>query len=246
MEIRLARKELQVVFANLNNADYTNASIAAKDFLDFLHDDPEAMQIIESLPKCEMDLNKWQQNLYNDQDGDLPRKKSERVALMLAILEKNQDDLTSISISFRSGARGVTDHIRKYVDDMVRPIYQYVDSELHKKELSAEPVSTTWITASNSVVINGDNYGSISQVNNEAVQLLGELSKIIRETIDLKPEEKLEVVSNIDTIKNQMVSPKPNPQIIKLAWQTVSSMANVSGASDLIVKLAPFIVNFLA
>lgn len=78
----------------------------------------------------------------------------------------------------------------------------------------------------------------MSQTNIETVELLNDLSEVLQKSDELTNEQKLEAINNIDTIKNQVVSPKPNEQIIKLAWQTVSAIATVSGAGELVGKIA--------
>lgn len=245
MDIRLVRKQLQVQFANLNSTDFDMASIAANDFLDFINDTPAISVILKSLPKNELDVEQWGKDFYSNRQISLPRDKRERMSFLLAFLELHKDDLLSISHYFRAGSSKFIDHIRKYIDTMVKPIYQYIDNELHIKELEVSPVSTTSITANHSIIISGNNYGSVSQTNIEALELLGKLSEVIQKSEELTDEQKLETINNIDTIKNQAVSPKPNKQIIDLAWGTVSAMASIAGATDLAVKTAA-LINLLA
>lgn len=237
MDIRLIRKQLNIEFSNLNTADFDSAEIAANDFFNFLHDTKIISEMIVRLPENTIDIDEWVRSLYNN-SLSLPRDKQERISFLLAVLEKYKDDLITISHHFYAGSRKIIDHIRKYIDTMVKPIYQYFDNELHAKELEASPVSTTSITANNSIIINGNNYGSVSQTNIDAVQSLSELSELLQKSDRLTANQKLEAINNIDTIKNQVVSPNPNKQIIKLAWQTVSTMANIAGATDLVSKLA--------
>jgi hypothetical protein len=113
-----------------------------------------------------------------------------------------------------------------------------LDTELHRKELETEPVSSTSITAGNVIMINGDNYGAISQNNNEAIHLLNELASKISNAAELEKDEKLEAIANIDTVKAQMSLPKPNWQIVKLAWSAVSTAATTAGAIDLVEKIS--------
>lgn len=244
MDIRLVRKQLQTEFANLNTADFDAASLAANDFFDYIHNSDIINEIIKKLPKNVIDIDQWGKDFYNQQEMNLPRDKQERVAFFLAFLEKHKDDLLSIAHYFRAGSSKFVDHIRKYIDIMVKPIYQYLDNELHIKELEVSPVSTTSITANHSIIINGNNYGSISQENTETVQSLTELSETLQKSDELTDEQKLEAINNIDTIKNQVMSPKPNKQIIKLAWQTVSAMATTAGATDFVAKVAHLLVGF--
>lgn len=246
MDIRLIRKQLQIEFANLNTADFDSVSLVANDFYDYIHSTDTINEIVQKLPKNTIDIDQWTKDFYNRQSQDLPRNKQERIAFFLAFLEKHKDDLISIAHYFHAGSNKYVDHIRKYVDTMVKPIYQYLDNELHIKELETSPVSTTSITANNSIIISGNNYGSISQTNIETVQSLSELSETLQKSSELTDEQKLEAVNNIDTIKNQVVSPKPNNQIIKLAWQTVSAMATTAGATDLVTKVAHLIASFLS
>lgn len=244
MDIRLVRKQLQTEFANLNMADFDAASLAASDFFDYIHNTDIINEIIKKLPKNAIDVDQWGKDFYNQQEINLPRNKQERIAFFLAFLEKHKDNLLSISHYFRAGSSKFIDHIRKYIDTMVKPIYQYLDNELHIKELEVSPVSTTSITANHSIIISGNNYGPLSQTNIGTLQSLSELSDVLQRSSELTDEQKLEVVNNIDTIKNQVVSPKPNKQIIKLAWQTVSAMATTAGATDFVTKVAHLLAMF--
>lgn len=244
MDIRLIRKQLQVEFANLNSADFDSVDIAANDFYDFLHNTDSISALIADLPKNTVDIDEWSQNLYNTALS-LPRNKQERVAFQLAVLEKYKDDLSAISSHFNAGSRKIIDHIRKYTDTMVKPIYQYFDNELHIKELASEPLSYTSITANHSIIISGNNYGSVSQTNIATLKALDQLSEELQNSIELTDEQKLEAVNNIDTIKNQAVSPKPNKQIVNLAWQTVSSMATIAGATDFATKVYALISSLM-
>lgn len=241
MDIRLVRKQLQVEFANLNSADFDSASLAASDFFDFINDNNITKEIRDVLPENKIDIEQWIKDFNNNQEMTLPRNKQERISFFLSFLDNNKDDLLSIAHHFRAGSSKYIDHIHKYIDTMVKPIYQYFDNELHIRELAVSPVSTTSITANNSIIISGNNYGSISQTNIKTVQVLSELSDVLQKSEDLSNEQKLEAINNIDTIKNQVVSPKPNRQIIKLAWDTVSAMATTAGATDFIIKVAALI-----
>lgn len=243
MDIRLVRKQLQIEFANLNSADFDSVEIAANDFFDFLHNTEIINNIIAELPENTIDIDEWVKTLY-DTSLSLPRDKQERISFLLAVLEKYKDDLLSISHHLHAGSNKIIDHIRKYIDAMVKPIYQYFDNELHIKELEVSPVSTTSITANHSIIISGNNYGPVSQTNIDTVRALDELSEILQKSNELTSEQKLEAVNNIDTIKNQVVSPKPNKQIIKLAWDTVSAMATTAGAVDFVAKAAALIASF--
>lgn len=241
MDIRLIRKQLQVEFANLNSADFDSAEIAANDFLDFLHNTKLISEMIAAFPENTIDIDEWVKGLYNTQLS-LPRDKQQRMSFLLAVLEKYKDDLISIGHHFSAGgSRKIIDHIRKYIDVMVKPMYQYFDNELHIKELEVSPVSTTSITANHSIIISGNNYGPVSQTNIDTVRTLDELSEILQKSDELTSEQKLEAVNNIDTIKNQIVSPNPNKQIIKLAWNTVSAMATTAGATDFVAKVVALI-----
>lgn len=243
MDIRLIRKELQVQFSNMNNVDYNNSASVANEFWDFLHETNEISELIHQLPENTVDVDNWLQETYQTYNVTMPRNKAERIALLLAILEKHKDDLVSVSHYFHVGSKKFADHIHKFVDVIVRPIYQYLDSELHKQELAAEPLSGTSITATNAIVIGGNNYGSISQSNNEAVQLLSRLSDELLKSSLLTDQQKIEAVSNIDTMKSQTLSPNPNKQILNLAWQTVSAMATTAGATELVSKITQLIQN---
>lgn len=245
MDIRLIRKQLQIEFTNLNTSDYDSAEIAATDFFDFIYDNATTREIIEKLPTNSVNVEEWVKNFYNT-ELTMPRDKKERISFLLAVLDAHKSDLPSISHYFHVGSNKIIDHIRKYIDTMIKPIYQYLDNELHIKEIEATPVSTTSITANNSIIISGNNYGSVTQANSYTFELLGNLSEVLRNSVELTNDQKVEAINNIDTIKNQIVSPKPNMQIIKLAWKTVSALATVSGASEFVEKIAELLSSFQA
>ena len=246
MDIRLIRKELQVQFGNLNNVDYTNASIIANDFWDFITETDKVSELLRKLPENTVNLEQWSKDFYQSGELVLPRQKQERMAFLLAVFEKYKDDLEGLAHYFTINSMKITDHIRKYIDDMVKPLYQYLDGELHKQEIEVRPVSSISITTNgNAIIVNGDNIGTISQINNNTVQLLNELSEQMQKSTDLTDEQKLEAINNIDTIKSQVVSPKPNGQIIKLAWDTVSAMATVAGASDFVAKITSLLLSLI-
>lgn len=238
METRRVRKELQVLYATLNTVDYRSAQTAINDFLDFLKDEEIVADIITPLPKNSVDIDEWVKTLWNTADLALPRDKKERMAFLLAVIERYKDDIMEIVHYFHSSGKGMSNHVHEYVESIIRPVYQYLDTELHRKELETEPVSSTSITAGNVIMINGDNYGAISQNNNEAIHLLNELASKISNAAELEKDEKLEAIANIDTVKAQMSLPKPNWQIVKLAWSAVSAAATTAGAIDLVEKIS--------
>lgn len=242
VEIRLARKELQVRYGNLNNADYRNAQVAIHDFLDFITEEKLTNSIITELPTNDLSIEEWQQKLYNSMDLSLPKDRKERIAFLLDVLDKYRDDVMPIAHSFHLSSSKITDHVHYYIENIALPVYQYLDSALHKKEIESEPVSSTTITAGNVVMINGDNFGSISQHNNETIQLLNKLASEMQKSDKIQASEKLEVIGNIDTIKSQMALPKPNMEIVKLAWKFVSVAATSAGVIDLVEKISKLLV----
>lgn len=238
MEIRRIRKELQVLFGNMNTADYRGAELAINDFLDFIEEEKPTKDVLESLPANKIDIDAWVQTLWNAADLSLPRNKQERISFLLAILKKYRDDYMPIISVFHASGKGLTSHFREYVDAIAKPIYQYLDLTLQQQELETEPVSSMSVTAENVVMINGDNYGSISQTTNETIQLLSQLASEIQESSELDKDAKLEAVANIDTVKAQMSLPKPNFQIVKLAWSAVKLIAYAPNFLDTIDKIS--------
>jgi hypothetical protein len=234
---------LQTLFSNLNSADYRKANIEIKALLKFMTSQPDLSEIVDGLPTNKVDIEQWSNEVWHQANYEMPEDEQERAAFCLAVLELYRDDPTQIAFKFQISSSGVTDHVREYIDTIARPLYQYLDQAMHEKELQATPISEMQVTANNFVMIQGNNYGTISQTNNDAIQLLGQLAEAINKS-QIETDKKLEAIANIDTIKAQLSSSKPSKEILRLAWQTVNAAAVIAGATSFaqqIIHLVPLL-----
>ena len=86
--------------------------------------------------------------------------------------------------------------------------------------------------------------GSGNVVNTQFADLSGVLTAIeeaVGESESLSEEDKLNTLSDIETIKAQITKPQPNTGIIKQAWQAVETAVTAAGATDLLKQAAELI-----
>ncbi len=75
---------------------------------------------------------------------------------------------------------------------------------------------------------------------------LAKLSKKIEQSAALKPEEKADYKSDIQTIASQIGKSKPSRTIIKTAWNGVKALAEIEGFAQLISRITPLIAGFFS
>ena len=81
-------------------------------------------------------------------------------------------------------------------------------------------------------------------VNSNFIDLhngLDKLSNVIKENTEMVDEEKLNNIAEIETIKAQLMKPKPNKNIIKGAWDKLSKLVTVSGLIEIYQQIEPLI-----
>jgi hypothetical protein len=94
------------------------------------------------------------------------------------------------------------------------------------------PLQNIQITTSNAPVIVGSN-NNVS--NNIAVfNQLDELEQVISESSDISVEERQDVASDIESLKQQLAKPNPNQQVIGLLWTNIGRIADLAGAGGLV------------
>ena len=90
--------------------------------------------------------------------------------------------------------------------------------------------------------------GNNNIVRNEYLdlfRLLDELGEILRSTVKLSDEEKADLQSDIETIKNQLGKQNPNKKVITLVWENIKGMASkVPEVADKIATIASLIKIF--
>ena len=100
------------------------------------------------------------------------------------------------------------------------------------------------IQATGSVVTIGDG----NQINvkfKEAAQALSDLRNGISQSVDLSDSEKLDIVTDIDSIQDQLVKPNPNKSVIKTLWSGIEKVVTVGKLVELVTKATPFIDQLL-
>lgn len=121
-----------------------------------------------------------------------------------------------------------------------------IDSLEGETEYSSKPfvpLQNIQITTSNAPVI----FGSNNQVNNNVTifNQLDELEQVISESTDISVEDRQDVVSDIESLKQQLAKPNPNKTIIELLWQNIGRAADLAGAATLAVTIAKGIATLI-
>lgn len=89
--------------------------------------------------------------------------------------------------------------------------------------------------------------GDGNQVNAKFGDLGASLAEL-REAISksgAKDMEKLNLVSDIDTVQSQLAKPTPNRNVIKAAWEGIKGAAAINGCATLVEKTAGLIAPFV-
>jgi hypothetical protein len=100
------------------------------------------------------------------------------------------------------------------------------------------------ISATGSVVTIGDG----NQINvkfKDAAQALSDLRTGITQSTHLSDSEKLDIVTDIDSIQDQLAKPNPNKTVIKTLWEGLEKTVTVGSLVELIGKATPFIVGLI-
>ncbi len=91
-------------------------------------------------------------------------------------------------------------------------------------------------------VINiGDNNIIVNEQHADLYKNLDLLSKVIRSSDKLTDEEKLNYVSEIETIKAQLSKTNPDRNIIKRAWKRMKPLATISGIASFFEKTSKLV-----
>jgi len=93
------------------------------------------------------------------------------------------------------------------------------------------------------VAIGNNNY-----IRNEFTELfesLEDLGRQIRISNKLNDEEKINYQAEIETIKSQLIKPKPDKDIVRKAWDAIKAVATINGIISFYNKAKPFIESLL-
>ena len=74
---------------------------------------------------------------------------------------------------------------------------------------------------------------------------LTNLKDAITSSSNISDEEKLNIIADIETIKDQLAKPSPNNTIITQLWNGIEKVVTGYGLVDLITKISPFIASLM-
>ncbi len=86
--------------------------------------------------------------------------------------------------------------------------------------------------------------GDGNQVNAEYKQmgeLLSEMRRAVKSSPELADENKIELVSDIDSLQDQLAKPVPNKFVVKTLWEGINRFASLATLAETVAKLAPFV-----
>lgn len=100
----------------------------------------------------------------------------------------------------------------------------------------------------NNSPIHNLSFGDRNKISQSVLTLddhLAKLSEKLDQSSAIKPDEKADYKSDIQTIATQIGKSKPSASIIKTAWKSVQALADVEGFAQLIGRIAPLIQEFI-
>jgi len=90
--------------------------------------------------------------------------------------------------------------------------------------------------------------GDGNQVNakyQDAAGALADLKKAMLESTAVDEPQKLDVVSDIDSVQSQLAKATPNRTVIQGAWESIKNLETVLGLADKVGKVATLLAPFL-
>jgi len=88
------------------------------------------------------------------------------------------------------------------------------------------------------------NFGSLNQQTAGTVNNISELTQVVSDS-NLEESEKRQLIGDVETIKAQIVKPKPDKKILQIAWGAAKSAATIGGAVQLVKMIGEEISPFL-
>ena len=92
-------------------------------------------------------------------------------------------------------------------------------------------------TGQNIITLGGDG----NQVNarfRDAGEALAELRKAVKESRELDEAAKIDLVTDIDSMQDQLARAEPNKNVVHALWSTIRNVATVAGLAEAISNLA--------
>ncbi len=113
-------------------------------------------------------------------------------------------------------------------------------SKFQKIEHSFAGINIENVQGMANIVIGDSN----TVINNQYIELyktLDLLSDSVRKSASLSDEDKLNYVGEVETIKSQLMKPKPDKNIVKQAWEKLKPLATVAGIVAFFERVAKLI-----
>lgn len=63
---------------------------------------------------------------------------------------------------------------------------------------------------------------------------------------ELTEADKLDIVADIESLKDQLAKPSPNPTVVKSLWSGIEKAAAVAGLTELVLTVAPHVQQLLS
>lgn len=111
-------------------------------------------------------------------------------------------------------------------------------SKFQRVEKSFAGINTTNIGG---VIVLGNGNTIVNTNYLDLYRRLSLLSEVTRKSDQLPDAEKLDYVAEIETIKSQLMKPKPDKNIIKRAWEKLKPLATVAGVASFFAQVAELI-----
>jgi len=88
------------------------------------------------------------------------------------------------------------------------------------------------------------NFGTLNQQVAGTVNNISELTRVVSES-SLDESEKRQLIGDIETVKAQIIKPKPDKKILQKAWGVAKGAATIGGAAQLVKMIREAILPFL-
>lgn len=91
--------------------------------------------------------------------------------------------------------------------------------------------------------------GNENIVNTQYSDLYRELlnfSELLKKSVKIDDETKLNIISDVETIKSQLSKPSPDRGIIKKVWESIQNIVTINDLIDLTSKIIPLIQRLIS
>ena len=89
-----------------------------------------------------------------------------------------------------------------------------------------------------------NNFGTINQTLADTINNITKLTNTVNQS-DLEEIEKRQLIGDIETIKAQIIKPKPDKTILQKAWDAVQIASTIGGAAQLLGLIGQVVLPLL-